>query len=399
MLFGKKKNISINRKLLIDIKSSSVYVALVDVSKNTPHIDFVTKESLKNFDPERNNVDYLVISVGNLVDRNIKKALDYGISNLSKKNQSLKIEEVFVTYGSPWNKISTKDVKIREDRPFVLTRQKFDYLVKKQIKKEQENNPNQKLLEKDVVSISLNGYETNNPFNKKAKEIVLSFYMSFISQKMMRAVEHKIFYHLHEIKITHRTFFIVMLSSIKNIFSKEDNFVFFDISGEITDFGIVEKGAFSYLSSIPVGINYFVRNAAKICKIEKTTSSSLLNMLAKEEIHQSCPKNIYEELKKFEKEWVNKVHEAIQIHINSSENNKLNIPPKVILLVDDKGTEIFSRILKSSFAKRNIFETENKIQVIELTVDKFKDFIVKNKERSHSISPYTTLSSIFLINN
>lgn len=390
-LFNLNKNQKPKRYLVIDIRSSSVSVAIVNLAKKDPEIEFVSKKSLHSLNPSSENIDKFISDMVNLVDKTLEEVISVGLPKLSigKKN-NIKINDILVTYGSPWNKVFTKDIKIKKEKPFIFTKKKFDEIIEQQIKSEGKDLTTNKIVEKDVTHVILNGYELSNPFDKEAKEITISFYLSFISKKIIEAIETKIDSHFHKAKIINRTFPLILFTSIRDTFMNAHTFTFFDISGEVTDFGVINQGSFVYIGSIPIGKNHIIREVSRVCNIENSVASSILSLIAKGEADESCTKDISSVLEKIEQDWINGIKKLLN-------ENKIHVPKMSFLTADEDGLEFFSKVLNKSFAKRNLFETEQDIQVIILGRDKLNNFI--NKKEDTKPNPHLILSSIFLKNN
>lgn len=389
-LFGSKKEPKPHRQLVVDIRSSSVSAAIVNTATEIPEIEFVARNYLYSLSPSAENINKFLSDMVTLVDKTLDEIATVGLPKLSENKKNIKIEETLVTYGSPWHKVFTKDIKIKKEEEFILTREKFSELVKSQIKDEEEKAVGQRVVEKDVTNVILNGYELTDPFNKKTKELTLSFYVSLMNEKILSSIEEKIDKHFHKTKITNRTFPIILFNSIRNNFINANTFTFFDISGEVTDFGVVDNGALIFTGSVPTGKNHIVRSVAESCKMENTAASSIIGILAKGETHESCAENVSVALEKIEKDWVNSIKKVV-------EESNLIIPKKVFITVDEEGAEIFSNTLNGTFSKRNLFDTDQDIQAVVLGKDKFRKLITTKE--GVKTNPHLILASLFLTNS
>ncbi|MDA8611428.1 hypothetical protein N9L18_01010 [Candidatus Pacebacteria bacterium] len=387
-LFGSKE-IKAERKLLLDIRSSSVSAAILNTGPEIPEIEYFAQNVLSSSIDSGENTERFIKEMLVLVDKTLEEVSTKGLLSLSEKDKKIKIKEVLVTYGSPWNKVFTRDLKIKKEKEFVLTKDKFDKLVEQQIKIEEEKAKGKRVIEKDVTHVILNGYELTDPFDKKAKELTISFYVSFISEKILKSVEDSLDKHFHKIKVTNRTFPIILFSSIRNTLINASTFSFFDISGEVTDFGIVDRGSLIFTGSIPMGKNHIIREVAKNCKMENSSTSSILSLLAKDEANESCNANIKEALEKVEQNWINEMKKSF-------ETAGLSVPKRSFITVDNEGSEIFSKTLNKPFSRRNLFETEQEVQVVVLGEEKLRKFI--NKKDGTKPNPHICLVSVFLSN-
>lgn len=343
--------------LLVDIRSSSIGIAILSHKKNNVEV-FHTKRYPIFFKTETDAANFST-EVQKVLALAIEETASKIIPLISKIKTPAKIKTVHLFFGSPWYVSKTKSLKLKKSVPFTFTKEMFDSLIKKEGAMSQSTKD--KTIEKDITQVILNGYELHDPFNKKATEILLSFYISNISKSTSEKTSALISKHFPKTEIKYYTHGGMLFNVLRNIFFNLNNYTFFDIGGETTDVGVVQNGSLKGISTIPYGKHDFIRNVSKVCKTNYDTVLSSLKLLAEGRLEIKCEGDIESLFKKEEIIWAEKIKEAVAKIIDINQ-----IPQKICIVADKEFIKIAEKLSNSSSLKEKLFQDNDKINVITL---------------------------------
>jgi len=137
------------------------------------------------------------------------------------------------------------------------------------------------ILSSDITSIKANDYDVDllDLRNKKIQKISASFLDSFLLKFDKHFIDGAIRNHFSLLNIKINSFLPVLFNQIRKIYNPRDDFIFLDISSEITDFGIFSNGEVSHIMSIPFGINKIINEIMDMKKaIDSYEAKTFLNM-------------------------------------------------------------------------------------------------------------------------
>lgn len=332
----KKKVEGKNLSIIFDIRSSSIGGSIVDFKENIPSVVYNTR-TYKYFEkaPSSSAFVDVMLKTLNSVIRDIKEV---GLVKVKKSGTLINLKDIHVTYTSPWYVSHIKDMKIKKEKSFKFSKDEFSKIVKEEISKTKDAK-DQITIEKDITYVNVNGYHIENPFDKKVKDLDLSFYISSISKETVKEIEEMIedsFEHVPD--IIHRTHPLILFSTLRNIYKSTPNFIFIDIGGEVTDIGLVRNDRLVNTLNIPFGKHYFIRKVMEECKSDYVTAISSIRTISNEEIHKECRKKVVKILPDLTKEWLKNLEEAIKLFGDT--------PNIAFVTVDNDLKELFEKILK-----------------------------------------------------
>ena len=87
------------------------------------------------------------------------------------------------------------------------------------------------VMEKRLIQVKLNGYETSEPHGKKARSIEAALFVSVSPKELLKDIAGEIrrTYVVSEVEFS--SFSLVAFDVLRNIAHHADNFLFLDISG------------------------------------------------------------------------------------------------------------------------------------------------------------------------
>jgi hypothetical protein len=252
--------------LVFHIGSASVGAGLVQLEQGQPpRIIYSLREPI----PYRDSVtaDRFVadmLSALKQVNTRIAKEAPRGFS----------AKHVFYVFSSPWIATQTKIVSMKEVKPFKLTRRHVQRIVDSQTKAA----PGLQLLEKRVIDIRLNGYQIPDPYGKKATNADISLFMSFIPKTLLDSVMEISARTFHPKDTRVSSFTLASFLLIRETFPHDNDFIFLDIGGELSDIAIVKEGLILETASFPMGRYFLTRKIQKDLDVSAEEAVSLIRV-------------------------------------------------------------------------------------------------------------------------
>ena len=254
MFLEKKKSGEVT--LIIDIGSSSVGGALVSNTKgSSPKILFSTRLSVVLQNESERGRSLAAISV----------ALESVLKTISAEH--IVFHKSHIIFSSPWYISETSVLKIDHDQPTFVTRHAIEQLTKESEKKFIEeassSHPNGEIVERRVIRSRLNGYDTTKPYNKKAKNVEITFFASIVQKDVIEAVHRILDKHFHLRNNQISSFSLAAFSAISSLKPEYNDFLIVDVRGEVTDLSLVAGGALMKSLSFAQGKNALTKSVAE----------------------------------------------------------------------------------------------------------------------------------------
>ena len=258
------------------ITSGYVWSAIVEFKKDgTPTITY--SESIPLSISEKLDKEKL--------EKDILNATALAAANLVvvSKQKNVSLSGNIVVLGAPWYVGETKIISQSYKRNVTIRQDLLDNLIKEQVNKYEEENNLQEasILEKKITNITLNGYTTMEPFNKKANSLAFSLFFSLTTKKLKASLDEIFEKELHCKDQYWHSVPVFLFGALINQLdqaSRPKDFLILDVGAEVSEISIVREGSFLETASVPFGSNHIVRAVADKLKMTIPTSSSLLRL-------------------------------------------------------------------------------------------------------------------------
>lgn len=384
-LFDKEKE---KVSLLININNGSINAALVSFKpRQAPEFLYSVETPYIGTPPSAMK---LPDGMTSLLESSLKDITSKGWGKIGLKNK--KISHVMVSFSSPWLILKTKNIHLKQDHLFIITKKfindiakKEEELFKKELSEIYSGNKDEQFntIEKSVVHTKINGYAVENILGKKTKDFDVSILLSAVTKAIEEKVTSIIFKETHipkENLIIH-SFPMVLFSTARDSFLTDSNFILFNIDGEMTDMVLVENHAMSSTVSFPFGKNTIIRSLAKSFNISTKIAESQLTMYLSNKIDGASMESIRSLLETLEKEWTVYFGKALL-----ALSPKMVWPKKTLIMADKHISQIFIDFL--SLQKEDVtssFRKHAEIKLIDETT--FSNLYLKtfNKEINKSL--------------
>ena len=349
--------------LVFDIRSSSVGGALFLMQKSgIPKIIFSAREPI---------ILRETLDINKFLFSTIK-SLEIVADKIYKAGMG-KPEAAFCVLSSPWHISQTRVVRLEKNTPFLFTPKLALDLIKKEIslfeeeyliKYENAKSPVRSIEFKNI-KIMLNGYETPNPLDQKAKELEMAVFISISPEQVLKKIEKTIkkFFHFENIKFS--SFSLASFAIVRDIYAHNEDFLLVDISGEVTDISMVKKNTLRESISFPLGYNFITRKIASLLHFSLDEAKSFFSLFKDGHASESAVKKISPVMDKLKMEWLGKFQESL-----ANLSNDISIPSTIYIAVDKDVADFFCRIIETEqFNQYSL--TESKFKVIFLSAEIF----------------------------
>lgn len=373
--------------IVFDIGSSSVGAAIFHIHKSKiPKIIYSYRENIQ-LENDFNFQNFLNSTMKTL-DTVAAKASTAGVGAPKK---------FYCMLASPWQASQTRVVKMEKNVPFTFTSKMADELVKKEIAKfTEEHKEKYKDTGGAVVPIELknmktmlNGYATDKPLNQKASEVEMTFLVSMSSEQFLNGVTDAVSKHFHhKIEIKFSSFMVSVFAVTRDLFANQDNFLIFDIGGEITDISMIKKDIMGSSISFPVGLNFMARGISQAMKCSLDEAKSLMSLYKEGHASALTEETLKPAVNKLRTEWLNQLQVAL-----ANLSNDISIPATIFLTVDLNYADFFSDLIKKEqFSQYTL--TESKFTIRFLGNEELHDAVTFEKDVHRDA--FLVLESIYI---
>ncbi|MBU3968789.1 hypothetical protein KJ991_01060 [Patescibacteria group bacterium] len=382
--------------LIIDIGSGSVGVAVVSVCSSPsviPEILYTNRKEIKYYGG-LNSRRFLFSMISafeealNDVQRNF----------ISVSINIIDIKEAHCFFSSLWH-ISQIRVLINENRKDTKITKS---LIEKMIEKESEifetstlkssinisAENNVQIIEKKIMQIKLNGYETSEPYSKMAKTSEINFFISAVSKKVIEILEESFFRFFNNKTIQHHTFINTAFVTLRDLNPTINDYLFLDISGEVTEITIVKNGILFDSISFPFGKNSIVRKLSEVLGTNKEEAISRVLLYKSNNLIKTKDSKISKIIEDLMKEW----HKMFDISIKQLLSN-IALPQVIFFMSDDDISQLIGDFIK--LYKFDNIDTFEKLVNVKFVDNEIFDRYVKYSNQREK-DQFLSLEAVFL---
>lgn len=386
--------------LVFDIGNGSIAATIVKFTDHGIPIALYSHREPLTFLPEADSKHLLknmLKLMGGLVERVQKEGLPKVHTTLFSPHA---IKKIFCFYSSPWFISHTKLLSVEKPKPFLINQSAIDEMVaeeQKQFLATVENGYYEKLfgtdirlLEKNIIHIKLNGYEVRNPIGKKASQVEVTFYLSFISDQIVKEVENILHKAFSFRTIEHHSCSLGAWSAVRAMFPNATDFLTLDISGETTDVSLTCRGVLTETISFPTGRSSVIRHLVKELAVPPEVALSFLIMHTAGAVEEKFAKKLASDTQVAVAEWQKGFLDAIK-----ELQKRYLIPKQMFLSTEMDLSSLFVKALQLP-VPMELGVSNNSFEILFLGPERVKSFI--QNEAGVRIDPVLSLESIFLNN-
>ena len=381
--------------LVFDIGSAGVAGALVLLKTGeTPKIIYtVQKDMIFQEDLDGERLSGIMLKTLGEVVMDVQKN---GVSHLKFTQLGSRVPEIaYCTLASPWHATQTRIIRVKKDKPFTVTKQFIDGLMETEIEafkngeevKKYGGGDRGSIMEKRLIQVKLNGYETSEPHGKEARLLEATLFVSLSPKELLKSVAGEIRRTCAVPEVEFNSFSLVAFDVLRNIVHGSDDFLFLDISGEVTDVSLVRSGILLEGATFPVGKRDVIRTLSQVLKTNLADALSILHLYHDQNISNLHKGTIEEALSRAAGEWTKSFQDAL-----STLSESFSMPSKVFF-TSDKDIEgwFASLINKEQFAQFTM--TDEKFDVTPVNAAFLNDFC-RYSSRSRR-DPFIAIETVF----
>jgi cell division ATPase FtsA len=370
MFFKQKKNGEVT--LVIDIGSSSVGAALVLISKEVvPKIFFSTRLHIALQNESEKSRSLTAVTT----------ALESVIKTVAAEHSVIHKTHIF--FSSPWYFSETKIIKNEYDSPTLITHHTIDQITKESERKFVENSKSSgEIVEHRIIRTRLNGYDTSNPYNKKAKKVEVTFFASMVAKDVLESVRRIIAKHFRVHRDDVSSFALAAFNSISGILPSERDYLIVDIRGDVTDVSLITDGALIKSVSFPQGKNNLIQNVANNSGQSQSAALSLIKVAFHNDSDPGVKIDVQKNAEKFKQVWLELYAKTLQEITGGGADVIL---PQTIFLMADSDIDMFFENIGN--------EIKNNGDIRSLRHLNFRDYVETSSVPTDS---FLALESIFV---
>lgn len=276
--------------------------------------------------------------------------------------------KIFCVLSSPWHASQTRIIRLEKSIPFTFTAKLAEELVQKEIALFEQEHFTEDLNDKNKIrSIEfkniktvLNGYETPNPIDQKAKELEMTIFISMSSEQVLKKIEATIAKHFSFKDIRYVSFTMASFVVVRDMDNHNGNFLLIDIGGEITDVSMVKKNVLCESISFPLGKNLLTRGVASSLSCSLNEASSLVSLFKDGHAGARVSKKLAPIISDLKNNWLKKFQESL-----ANLSRDISIPSKIYLTLDKDVADFFLETIRNEQFNQYTL-TESKFELILL---------------------------------
>lgn len=342
--FFTKKTLDTSSVLLVDIGSASVGVARAQISSGASPVILDTARHDIPFQESLSSSRFIIA---------MNRALENAVKEVKEKNKGANAPaHIFCALSSPWFILKSRRITLAREEGVLVTEKVIEGLLDEdteKLKKELSSTlPSEDItiIDRKVIKIRLNGYEIKDFYGRKTTELEIESVISLSSRRAIETIKRLVSRFSLGAQIHFTAFPLAAFSAIRDIFPKEQNFLFLDITGEATDVSLIVRDAIRETMLFPRGKNFFIREISNKKKTTHEEATSLFSLFLRDELGANEKQVVENIIEHSRDEWRERFEKALDIPL-------LYLTPvrKVFFTADADSKKLFEELISSSHAR------------------------------------------------
>ncbi len=384
--------------VIFDIGNASVGGALLSVEGDgKPRLLFTHREAIpvgRELDMKR-----LLPKMKKALGATAAVLQKEGVARLRQQVPGPLVHDIYCILAAPWSISRTKILKIKRAKPFSVTVDLLEEMAANEellFDKGLGDDPDRVelghgpliLMEKKVIKTRLNGYEVSDPFDKKATRIELSLFLSATTEMVSKAVEDAVRGAFGHQKVNFNTFNLVAYTALRDAYPRKEDFLFIDVSGEMTDIMLVRHHVILETLSFPFGRNAIIRRLSRAVNSEPEIAASELRVYWEQKTEDQSKNKLRDALTEASGGWL----KLFDISIASLSKNDF-VPTTVFITADREVSPLFVNAIAERKVGQFSLEGES-FKVVPINHETLQNFI--SAAPGIELDEFLTLESMFL---
>lgn len=269
--------------LMFDVGNASIGAALVTFENEHPIIVYTSRVPI-GFQQAINAKRFLSAATTTLETLCAKVQNEY----IKTHGSTNKIKRVACTFASPWLFSKPITINYQQEKAFALTPEFVNHLVLEERDRfmasfvKEGKPPTARLIETHVTSTILNGYDITHIANQRGTEATIHTFFSAAAIEALQAFEKVIHTTFHINNISFSSFLFAYFNTIKDTYKQHENVICVDVTGEVTDILVTNRGTIANVSSFPLGTRTIARTIANDTGTPSDAALALQSLVTKE---------------------------------------------------------------------------------------------------------------------
>lgn len=356
----RKRNMSC--VVTIDIGSSSVGGAFAVFEKGKPPTMYYTvRLPIDTREGE---------SIDNAMLRTLQDVHTYlirdGAPLVHRELGSAHIDEVLVSVAAPWQETRVKTETIAPGKPFIFTKAMLSDVVSAIEVPEDRISSGE-----SVIATILNGYETNQPYDKEITRIDLVILSSTLQKDVTEAIRKSIRSSFHTRAITMTSFAPVAYAVLRDMYPHERDFLVLDVTGEGTDVAFVKRGLLIDVGTLSQGVNSLLDSGrrAGLRTVAEEKETAKIPMHQPGYINQNRNARFGLRAESAEKEWIETLSSVLREFAG-----RHALPRTLFLLADEEVRAYLKRALDNG-TLHSLWLSDSPLGIIPISPPQFTPYL------------------------
>ena len=382
--------------MLIDIGSASVGAALVLLHQDKKPRVLFTHRSAIPFQKSL-NFERFVTGTERAIDTVAEAVIKKGLPHLSFTPYGKKrVDTIVCFFASPWYTSQTRRIHLEKDTPFIITEETVRDIIHAEEKSFAQSRlalftegaGEGQIIERRIIDMRLDGYSVSAPFGKRARSVHAALFLSMVPQAIITRFTERLRRVLHVRDIGYHTFPFAAFTVLRDRFAANEDFLFLDITGEVTDVVLAKEGVLLETLSFPKGRHFVVRTLADAFGTTEHEALSLLAMHGTHSAETRTALKIEETLFRVQKEWLASFSDVLR---KLGEN--VGIPHTIFYTADSDVQNLFKSFLsEEQFGQTSLTEAPFRVMPLD---ESFAASSLDRADRAPT-DPFLALEGIFL---
>jgi len=373
---------------IFDIGSGSVGGAIVRMPFDNKKIPIILK-SVRSEIKTHSDFDF------NVFMKDMLSSLDETANSLYHLKAGAP-DEIVCVLASPWYLSETRIVKIAQEKSFIFTKRLANELIQKEISAFKDPYKSKygslesipEMIEQHTMSVSLNGYAIGDPLGRKCKLLEMDMVISLAPKLLLDKIRQVLLKTYHHKNVSFSSFTVATYFAVRDKYVIPDSYLLLDISGEITDVGIVTKGVLKSVLSFPFGKKTFFKYMCTKLEIELRDAKELFKLYSEDNLSDAFKKKVEPLFKSIENSWGEAFSKCL-----STLPRILILPNTIFLTADNDIKNWFVNVLQN---EENIQSMVSAHKCIVSTLDG-PEFLNKCDIKEGTCDPFLMIEAIAIM--
>lgn len=258
-------------------------------------------------------------------------------------------EYIQVVLASPWYSTHTRTVSYSKNTTFTCTERLLNALAEKEIAYflKQPTDSGEafgkgfKVVEQQLSNITLNGYETNDPYGKKVQSIELMLTITIVPEIVVERFSSILRRSYGDRPINVTTGPYATYVALRDNGGVPADCVVIDIGEEVTDVAFVKNNIFLYQQSFPVGTYELYRSVSNVTG-STVEARALIEAYRLKKLTPSKTRMIEKALHTFSGAWQQALQEVVEVG-----QYGFRFPATSYITTDARFQEFFTTVIQN----------------------------------------------------